>query len=320
MTNKERYKIFCETEGSRIPLFLQYWWMETVCHGKEWDVALAFDGNHIVAALPYLLRRRAGLRYVLQPQLTPYNGPYYAYPATATTALQRRTFEREAARSLLVRLGELRLDYFQQNFSPLVTDWLPFHWDGYSQTTRYTYRLPDIGDPDALFAGIKSGRRRRIRRQLPQVHLVEETDVEAFVQLRRRYWQSRNRRDVVGDDMVRRVCHAALQRGQGKLLSLRDSEERTLGTKFLVYDDRCAYALMSAKEPAIKHNSLNAMDALTWLAIQHMSAYTKAYDFEGSMDYSIGHVNSDFGGELVPFFSIERCRNPLFRLVLSFKH
>ena len=34
--NKEKYKQLCEAEGSRIPLFQQYWWMETVCEGQQW--------------------------------------------------------------------------------------------------------------------------------------------------------------------------------------------------------------------------------------------------------------------------------------------
>ena len=41
MGNKEIYRELCETEGSAIPLFLQYWWMETVCEGKQWDVLLS---------------------------------------------------------------------------------------------------------------------------------------------------------------------------------------------------------------------------------------------------------------------------------------
>ena len=78
MNNKETYKHLCETEGCAIPLFLQYWWMDTVCSGKQWDVALARDTQgHITAAMPYLIGSKMGLRYVLQPQLTQYNGPWY---------------------------------------------------------------------------------------------------------------------------------------------------------------------------------------------------------------------------------------------------
>ena len=53
MGNKEVYKSLCQTEGSRIPLFLQHWWMETVCAGKQWDVLFATDAQGaITAALP----------------------------------------------------------------------------------------------------------------------------------------------------------------------------------------------------------------------------------------------------------------------------
>ena len=31
-----------------------------------------------------------------------------------------------------------------QNFHYGITDWLPFYWEGYRQTTRYTYMLKDI--------------------------------------------------------------------------------------------------------------------------------------------------------------------------------
>ena len=56
MIAKEQYKALCETEGSAIPLFLQYWWMEAVCEGKRWDVLLVHDrqGNPL-AAMPYLI-------------------------------------------------------------------------------------------------------------------------------------------------------------------------------------------------------------------------------------------------------------------------
>ena len=62
MTNKERYRQLCETVGSQIPLFQQYWWMETVCAGKEWDVLLSERDRVIEGALPYLIGRKFGLR------------------------------------------------------------------------------------------------------------------------------------------------------------------------------------------------------------------------------------------------------------------
>ena len=52
--------------------------METVCCGKQWDVALAHnDDGAVIGAMPYLIGSKLGLRYIVQPQLTQYNGPWY---------------------------------------------------------------------------------------------------------------------------------------------------------------------------------------------------------------------------------------------------
>ena len=39
MSNKEEYKIYCESRPD-IPLFSQYWWMDAACKGMTWDVLL----------------------------------------------------------------------------------------------------------------------------------------------------------------------------------------------------------------------------------------------------------------------------------------
>ena len=44
--------------------------MDAVCEGKEWDVALAYDNERLLAAMPFLIRHRFGMNYVLQPELT----------------------------------------------------------------------------------------------------------------------------------------------------------------------------------------------------------------------------------------------------------
>lgn len=96
MTNKERYAAWCEQIGN-VPLMMQPWWMDAVCAGKEWDVILvesqkskddsrsasgvenAEDADSqaepkILGAMPYLLRKRLGRKYILMPQQTQIGG------------------------------------------------------------------------------------------------------------------------------------------------------------------------------------------------------------------------------------------------------
>ena len=83
MTNKERY-IAWAAKQEYMPIFMQPWWMDAVCAGKEWDVLLAEDEQgEIIGAMPYLLRKLllgaavGGLCYALFP-LFPALSPVFA--------------------------------------------------------------------------------------------------------------------------------------------------------------------------------------------------------------------------------------------------
>ena len=312
--SKETYRCLCEAEGCRIPVFQQYWWMETVCAGKEWDVALACDGDRILAAMPYLIRRRLGMRYVLQPQLTQFSGPYYCFPQDMSSA-RRTDFEHRAADMLVDHFEALRLDYFCQRFAPSVTDWLPFHWRGYNQTTRYTYRIDDIADPQRVFECFDrtKERQRRIRR-IADKYTAVSVDAETFVQFHTDYWRSRGEKDLLEPQFMRRVIDAATSRNQGLALGLRDDEGYLAAAWFAVYDSRCAHALLSAKAPGEQSADVSAL--LVWRMIEALSSRTTAFDFEGSMERSLEYFYRSFGARQVPLLDVSRMRNPLFNILL----
>ena len=83
MTNKERYSAWV-AEQEYVPIFMQPWWLDAVCAGKEWDVLLAEDeqGN-IIGAMPYLLRKRAWYKYIIMPQQTQIGGIWVTPEITA---------------------------------------------------------------------------------------------------------------------------------------------------------------------------------------------------------------------------------------------
>ena len=86
MTTKERYAQFCQ-ETPDLPIFMQDWWMDAVCAGKQWEVLFCRktqDGcqvsdngdtdGEIIAVMPYLLRKRAWMKYIVMPQQTQIGG------------------------------------------------------------------------------------------------------------------------------------------------------------------------------------------------------------------------------------------------------
>lgn len=315
--NKEKYRLLCEQRQSEVPLFLQYWWMEAVCKGKQWDVAMAYEGDRLLGIMPFLYGRKLGMTYILQPQLTQYSGPFYFYP-DGLAINKRLDFEKETARILLEQVESLKPAYFLQRFSPQVTNWLPFYWAGYKQTTRYTYRIEDISDPDKVFEAFDvEKRQRKIHRYEHSTTVRFDMTPSEFALFHNQYWTAKGEKDVLRESLISEVCSAAIGRGNGVIASLYDEDDRLLAARFVAYDDRCAYSLMSAQNLQL-HKSGHS-ETLFWALIKYLSNKTKAFDFEGSMDEGVEYVYRSFGTTQTPFFEISKCNNPLFNLLLKLK-
>ena len=278
--------------------------MENVCHGKQWDVALAHDDEgNITAALPYLWGTKLGVRYIVQPQLTQYNGPWYRTGADHNYAdIQLRA-----------HIRHLRLALFLQNFAPGVTEL--DGWKEYTRTPRVTYRLEDISNPQQVFDHFdKSRRQRQIRRAERSLFADPDITPAQFASFHTDYWHSRGEKDLLSQDFMVRIITAALQRGQGILLALRDSEGTLQAARFVAFDDNCAYALLSALHP--QHpNGASAL--LFWLILQQLSGKCRSFDFEGSMDEKIAFSYSLYGAKPTTYYQLMRCPNALLRKLLK---
>jgi hypothetical protein len=280
--------------------------METVCHDKHWDVALAHnDDGGIIGAMPYLIGSKAGLRYIVQPQLTQYNGPWYKSDDI--------DWRRNADIQLRAHLQSLHPILFQQNFAPGLT--ASEGWEDYTVTPRVTYRLEDISDPQFVFDRFdKSRRQRQIRRAEKSLFADPDITPAQFARFHADYWRSRGRKDLLSQEFMERVINAALQRKQGKLLALRDGEGTLQAARFVAFDDNCAYALLSALHP--QHpNGASAL--LFWLILQQLSGQCHSFDFEGSMDPDIAFSYSLYGAQPTTYYQLTRCTIPLLRKLLK---
>ena len=259
-----------------------------------------------------------GFRYILQPQLTQFSGPHLCFPADMSE--RRRTdFEHNACKLLVDKLEELHLAYFFQRFAPTVTDWLPFYWRGYRQTTRYTYRIDDITDPERVFESFDrtKERQRRIRRIIDNYSVDTAVDSGTFIKLHADYWQSRGQKDLLSKELMRRVIDTSVARNQGLAIGLRNADGMLVAAWFAVFDGNCAHALLSAKAPGEQSADVSAL--LVWRMIEALSGRTKAFDFEGSMEPSLEYFYRSFGARQVPLMEVSRVNNPIFPLLLKLR-
>ena len=302
MTPKEQYRQLCETEGDNIPLFQQYWWMETVCEGKQWDVLLCEEHGRISGAMPFLYGKRFGLKYSLQPQLTPWCGPWLA-----------NSDLRSPLSELAAAMRRRHFALYMQCLPPGMTDWQPFQQQGFRHIVRHTYRFDPLPEPEKLYELADRGRKRNVENVKQAYMLDKQVSAGEFAALHVAYWERRSGRDLLDRRFIERVCSTALGRRQALLYGLRDKDGTLMAARFVVYDSHCAYALMSAMRPEAQRNS---MTLLVWTMLADLHGRTRAFDFEGGNDPGIGHFYHSFGTTKTEIHCLYRSRIPFGKKLL----
>ena len=231
--------------------------------------------------------------------------------------------ERCYERSLTAAMGATRqlveampsCDLFRVNFHPSFTNWLPFYWAGYTQTTRYTYTIEDLTNLDYVFECFSRNIGRIIRKAQTSGFTVEETDdLGILLALNRRTFGCQGLAVPYPDELVRRIDTACKERDARSLLVVRDARGRVHMAELDVHDGGTTHALIRGSDPAARASEAGSL--LGWGSIQLASRVSTRYDFTGSMIEGVERHMRSFGAIQTPYFSIFRDnRAPVYRAI-----
>jgi hypothetical protein len=314
-STKERYRQLCNEKP--IPLFMQAWWMDAACQGKEWDVLLCEKDKEIIGVLPYLLVKKWGFCLILQPQLTQYNGVWIDYPEQCELQ-QRYALEKEVMSDLILQLEKLKINYFEQNFHFSATNWQPFYWKGFKQTTRYTYQLDNIVNSENIYSSFHLFKQRHINKAQKKLQVDFNLSIEEFYSFHSQSILAKGGRVFYSKSFFEKLAKSAVSRQQGAVIAVRDKENNIHAAMFVVWDKSSAYYLVSAINPTFK--SSGASIYMVWEAIRFLSAKTKKFDFEGSMIEGVAKANQEFGATQIPYFTISKSSSILLPVLMKIKN
>ena len=265
-------------------IFVTSWWLDAVEPGG-WEMHCAQKGDELIAAWPTLVSRgRFGTMHLGAP-LCPFLGPLLP-PGGGH---RRRSREIEAIALLLDAVGPYA--HFEARCNPAFDYWTPLRWRGFTQTTLYTWRIDDLTDLDAVFAGFGEKARGHIRAAEKRGVAVGDASLDEFLDLH----EQRGRRPHTS--AVRRVDAAASERDARDILVARDANGEPCAGCYLVHDQRHSYFLMSATTGEVR----GAGSAVVWESIKRASARGNGFDFEGSVLPHVEPFVRSFGGTPTPY-------------------
>lgn len=309
MPNKAAYRALCETENS-IPIFSKDWWLDATAGADNWDVALVRTNGRIVGAMPFTTMSRCGMKVIKQPPLTPVLGPWFL--PNGEKSGTRLANEQKIMQSLIEQLPPF--DHFAQTWNKGFSNWLPFYWNGFSQTTEYTYVLSPLDDLEALWSGLDSARRKHCKHAVERFKLRVRDDlpVDAFIALQKMTLEQRGVAQSYSDDYLRRLDAVCAKRNCRKILIVVDEAGRHCAGTFTIWDGTCAYALIKGSDPEMRHTG--APSLVQWESIKFSSQVASKYDFLGNMNASIEPYVRSFGTAQTPVLSISKTPSRLLRL------
>lgn len=313
MLGKERYRKLCE-ETPSIPLFLQAWWLDAVAESGKWEVLIAENKGEMLAAMPYVMTSRYGMKILTQPPLTQSLGPWMPPKPLGHTA--RYSHENKALEALIQELPAF--DDFTQCWQPEIENWLPFYWNGFRQTTRYTYRLKNLADLSAIWSNFTPHVRRNIRKAENRMRLqVRESKlIESLPMLHESF--GRQGLDFPFDpDFLERVDKACRERDCCRILTAFDPSGEPHATVYIVWDASCAYYLMGGSFD--KGRKSGAVSLCLWEAIKKAATTSAEFDFEGSMLQPVEDFFQAFGGVRTPFFQVTKTPSLILRLAKALR-
>lgn len=312
---KKKYIELCDKEQS-IPLFSQYWWLDAVCGEGNWDVLLCEKGDIIIGSLPYYKKTIKSFFNILTlPQETQTLGPWIRSGKDASKTSSRISNEIKVMDDLIQKLP--KFDYFIQHFHYSITNWLPFYWNGFKCTTKYTYVIPDISDPEKVLASFSYDKRKSIKDAQGKLSVKIDEDYKGFYQFHKECLKEMGQTISYSEELFCSIYEASKKRNSGCIMSAYDNEGNKHTSLFLIWDSNSAYHLISAISPKFRQS--NSFSYLILESIKFLSDKTKAYDFEGSMIKNVESAFRLYGTEQKAYFEVSKTNSFLLKVFWFFK-
>jgi hypothetical protein len=298
-----------------MPIFLKDWWIDAVVDGASWDVVVIKKNDEILAAMPYVIKKRWGGNYILMPKLTQFLGPWF------------RPLEAKYSNRLSKQMGQMEdildrlpvFSHFQQNWHYSQTNWLPFYWRGFNQTTRYTYIIEDLEDLNRVWHNFSSSYRNKIRKAEKSLTVKHGLCIDEFYKINEMTFLRQGLAIPYSYKFLKKH-EDALKRHNSRMIFYAVDETGAMHSAlYLIWDGMSSYIHMVGDNPDLRNSGAGIL--LIWEAIKFTKEELRLnkVDFEGSMIRNVERVRRDCGAKQIPYYRISKTSSRWLRLIKCFK-
>lgn len=258
--------------------------------------------NELIGYFYYQKHKRAKiLTHISPPFLSPHCG-LFIKNETSNPA-NKNTFSKKINEVILEHLKKEKFDILTLPFPNNFMDMQSFQWSGLQVSPKYTYQLNLANTEEDLLSSMSSERRKNITKSKKEGLVLK--DSLGCAKSQQLIEQTFTKQGLWYDKKVLENVFAKFNTSESAIAYSTYENENLLATVFCVRDKEKAYYILGGFDSATKHSGAGAF--AMWHAIKKAKELgCKIFDFEGSMHPPIEKYFRGFGGEMIPFFSVEK--------------
>jgi len=312
---KSKYIALTQKSGSSIPVFFQPWYLDAVSTRGIWDVVLYEEGDGTITGFwVYFLTRKYGRRGIIMAPLVPYSG-IWIMPLTST----KQESQTKKTRAIIEHLLKHSIDgitLFTQSFHPNFKNALPFYWQKYTPTLRYTFIIETL--KDWCIKEVATNIRNKIQKASKDLTPEISQDRETLYNLVYDILTDKGLKMALTREMFYDLDDAVLQHRDRRIIMVKDEKGHVHAATYILIDGDTAYMMMVGSDRKTRFNG--AVPMAIYHSILEVQPLVKRYDFEGSMLESLFDLFSGFGGQLTPFIRIYKAQNAFWDILYRLKN
>lgn len=271
-------------------------------------------GNELIGGFITYKEKKFFLSIYRNPPFTPTIGPFLKIEAQNSVA--KLDTWKGVLFAIVEFIENLPYSIISCSLDKCIVDVQPFLWNKFKVSPGFTYLLDLSKTIEEIWKGMSNERRKNITKGIKDGLIVKK--VEDLNTIRALVMKTFSRQSkLINEFFLNKILFEFTNNDNG-FAFVTFNNDVPVACTFCIYDKNTAYYLLGGYDFENKHHGAGTL--AMWEAIKYAKGLgLKYFDFEGSMVPQIEKYFRGFGGQLTPFYRINKARLPIEMILKLFK-
>lgn len=304
----DKYYKLCGGE----PAFNPFSWQKNV-HGTNLKIYGIFEEDgQLIGSFYLYISKKMGFNFIKTPHYMP--GIGLVYNNRAQNEANSLSFNKKIVTLICEFLQALPYGVISIALPPEIIDTQPFFWNKFKVIPNYTYRLKLSQSAEEIEKRFSPEHRNSIKKALKDG--VEVQRCSDYSQVKKIILKTFSKKsEQVNESNINDILFKVANESNSFAFTASLNGE-VIAAAFCLFDKKYCYYLLGGYSSDSRQHGAGALCVYNCI-LKAKEKNVEVFDFEGSMIPEVEHYFRSFGGELVPYYTVNKAKLP-FEFILKF--